>query len=69
MLAAGTAPAKAIQKIHPRETFIKIIKKSQNSLQRWGKEGRSFNHSSGDMLAAHTATVPPIGNRFFMREN
>lgn len=69
MLAAGTAPAKAIQKIHPRETFIKIIKKSQNSLQRWGKEGRSFNHSSGAMLAAHTATVPPIGNRFFMREN
>lgn len=54
-LTAGTAPAKAIQKIHPRKTFIKIIKYSQNSLQRQGKEVRNFSHSSGAMLAAATA--------------
>lgn len=54
-LAAGTAPAKAIQKIHPRKTFIKIIKYAQNSLQRPGKELRNFSHSSGAMLAAAAA--------------
>lgn len=68
-LAAGTAPAKAIQKIHPRKTFIKIIKYAQNSLQRPGKRSQT--------LAIHQVLcwqlqlflrALPFGNRLFTRE-